>query len=184
MNENQSNNINKEKYTKINNKYLNNINESNNYRRRNKSEYNLQDYSLDLPSNRLLNQERNLDVLNNQNNYSHYNLTGNNSNRGMRRSASKSSLNLTKNSQSKSKSKIDFFEDIPKDEMKFEQILRKYGGRKVSGKVFMNYSKQRGEFFDPTLQKGGVSSLNVKDQLRRSNSKNRLNNRSVNISSN
>jgi len=85
----------------------------------------------------------------------------------MRRSHSKSTLNASRNSKSRSKGKVDLFEDSVSSDAKFEQILRKYGGRQMSGKVFMNYSRKVGDFFDATLQKGGNSSLDLKDQSRK-----------------
>jgi len=105
------------------------------------------------------------------------------SNRGMRRSNSRSTLNASRNSKSRSKSKLDFFEENMNTDAKFEGMLRKYGGMKIDGKVFMNYSKNKGDFFDPTLQKGGNSTLDYKDkQRKRSNSRKRGINNSVSIS--
>ena len=104
----------------------------------------------------------------------------------IRRSHSKSTLNVSRNSKSRgSVGKADFFEDSVGSEAKFEQMLRHYGGRQMSGKVFMNYSRKVGDFFDPTLQKGGNSALDMKDQSRkRSGSRRRSgnNNNSVSIS--
>lgn len=87
----------------------------------------------------------------------------------MRRSNSKSTLNVSRNSKSKSKGKVDFFDDslVSNSEAKFEQMLRKYGGRQMSSKVFINYFRKVGDFFDPTLQKGGNSALDLKEQGRK-----------------
>jgi hypothetical protein len=104
----------------------------------------------------------------------------------IRRSHSKSTFNVSGNSKSRSKGKIDFFEDSLGSEAKFEQVLRKYGGKQMSGKVFMNYCRKAGDFFDPTLQKGGNSALDSKEESRkRSGSRRRSgnnNNNSVSIS--
>jgi len=92
------------------------------------------------------------------------------SNRGLKRSNSKSTLNISRNSRSKSK--LDFFEEGSGSDTRFENMLRKYGEKSIDSKVFMNYSKKKGNFFDPTLQKGGNSSLDIKDHVRkRSNSR-------------
>lgn len=105
----------------------------------------------------------------------------------LRRSQSKSTLNASRTSKSRSKGNVDFFEDSVGSEAKFEQMLRKYGGRQMSGKVFMNYFRKVGDFFDPQLQKGGNSTLGLKEQgRRRSGSRGRsgsnVNNNSVSVS--
>lgn len=104
-----------------------------------------------------------------------------NGNRSLTRTSNE---NATRHSKSPSKSKVDFFDEtMACGDKKFEEILRKYsGGRKMAQRVFMNYSKQKGEYFDPTLQKGGNSVLEEKDlknSLKRSASKRRLNNYSM-----
>lgn len=123
-----------------------------------------------------------------QRNYSTKNFNTQPTREGIGRSHNKSTLNVSRNSRSRgSKGKVDFFEDSVASEAKFEQMLRKYGGKQMSGKVFMNYFRKVGDFFDPTLQKGGNSTLDLKDQSRRRSgsrrrSRGNTNNNSVSIS--
>lgn len=88
-------------------------------------------------------------------------------------SGTKSIKNLNK-----SNSKI-FIKDEIKEEMynnpKFECLLRNYGDKNLSSRIFNNYSKKGGGFFDPSLQNGGVSKLSI-DRRIRSKSKNRNSN--------
>ena len=51
-------------------------------------------------------------------------------------------------------------------------MLRNYASNNISSKVFKNYSKKGGGFFDPCLQQGGISNLDV-DKKRRSKSRTR-----------
>jgi hypothetical protein len=182
---NKHNSIN---YRKINNNY--NYNNNLNNRKENNSFYS---------SEALLARNNSESHHNNNNNYNNYNNNYNNNNyintsnqnsinysinrgnisgSGIIRTNSRNNINMnisTKHSKSKSISKsisnFDIFDTINLQDKSFENILRKYGGRQMSGKVFMNYFKKKPQFFDPPLQKGGISSLEVKDvdRLKRNN---------------
>ena len=88
----------------------------------------------------------------------------------LKRSNSKYSINSINNtsklSRSKSKGKIDFFEDLNENPSDFQNVLRKYKGDREGYKVFKNYFNKIGGFFDPSLQKGGLSTEDLKRRTR------------------
>lgn len=197
---NTNNKINNNKNKMNNNNYFNYEFENDNFSERNENNNNINIQSRnEFPMRKIQNynslhnrqasnisSSRNNDIENLilERNYSTKNNNTISNRGGMRRSNSKSTLNVSRNSKSRSKSKIDFFEEVNGGaEIKFEEMLRKYGGRQMDARVFMNYFKNRGGFFDPTLQKGGNSSLDIKDQHRkRSNSRKKGTNNSISIS--
>lgn len=88
----------------------------------------------------------------------------------LKRSNSKYSINSINNtsklSRSKSKGKRDFFEDLNENPSDFQNVLRKYKGDREGYKIFKNYFNKIGGFFDPSLQKGGLSTEDLKRRTR------------------
>jgi hypothetical protein len=130
------------------------------------------------------NNKNNFNNSSNQNSINYSINKGNMVGLGICRTNSKNKINISsKNSKSKSKSIYNFdnFDTIKTKDKTFESILRKYGGKQISVKVFMNYSKKKPQFFDAPLQKGGISSLEVKDvnRLKRSYSRKTMGNYST-----
>jgi len=84
----------------------------------------------------------------------------------MKVSGSKSKRDLNK---SQSKAFLDEYTDDRWDKPNFESMLRNYKS-KNSNKMIFRHTKKRSEFFDPTLQHGGVSKLDNENRSRRSKS--------------
>lgn len=192
-NSNNANNL----YNKITpnfkeNVYNNEFNRSNNFRKinnNNNSYYNINNLNTSNNNNNNIRKENN-SFYTSENllarNYSERNLSKNNMKRNLSNSRSTINISTKNNSRSKSKNKFEIFESNNSNELNdksFENILRKYGGRQITGKVFMNYSKKNGQYFDASLQKGGVSSLDIKDlertNMKRSNSRKTIGNHST-----
>jgi len=98
------------------------------------------------------------------NNTSNQNTLNYSGNRGaMRRSNSRSKLNIsTRNSRSKSRTNFNEIFESNVEDKSFENILRKYGGRQITGKVFMNYSKKKVNFLIPLYKKEEFHHLKLK----------------------
>jgi hypothetical protein len=101
-------------------------------------------------------------------------LTANN----LMRSKSGTRSNLQTNSSIISRSPTATLRRPSGEEYKFENSLRRYMGSRDEHKIFKNYTKPYGSFFDPSLQQGGESKLRL-DQLKKNRSKSKNKNKNL-----
>lgn len=94
----------------------------------------------------------------------------NSENNYLKISGSKSNRNLNK---SQSKVNLEEYKEERWENPNFESMLRNYKGKNTNTKIFKNYTKKASEFFDPTLQRGGISKLDYDNRKKRSKSNTR-----------